>query len=479
MLPSGMRETIAIAAGAALLGMGAASARAQVAEPRKSVDVSGFAGVAGYGRDIELGNSWAAEQIPGTGVVLGGRVGLTLLPDLAPASALDPQLGVEGELGLAFSSTGESMDGGRRSFFSPVFGWRIHGIARLRTTGKVHPHLVVGVGGETVWTGSPFMADDTDAAFHWGLGLTWNASPSWIARLDLRHGVTAGRTSYLVNTFELQLGIEKSFGFGGGHETVAKRPDPEPDPEPKPIPDPDLDKDGIVNEQDQCPTDPEDADGFEDDNGCPDPDNDQDQILDAVDQCPVEAEDVDQFEDEDGCPELDNDGDSIPDDMDPCPLEPENVNGFEDSNGCPDVLPDIVKKYTGVISGITFAYSRAGIKKSSKKVLNKAAAVLREYPDLRIRIEGHTDPKGKRDKNVSLSLRRAETVKWYLVDQGIEASRIETVGWGPDHPMASNKTAKGRAKNRRIEFHLIVTEPPAAPEPAPAPEPTPPTEPGL
>jgi OOP family OmpA-OmpF porin len=466
MLPSGMRETIAIAAAAALLGVCAADAHAQVEAPKKSVDVSGFAGVAGYGRDIELGNSWASEQVPGTGVSLGGRVGLTLLPDLAPASPLDPQLGVEGELGLAFSSTGESMDGGRRSFFSPVFGWRVHAIARLHTTGKVHPHLVVGAGGETVWTGSPFMADDTDAAFHWGAGITWSASPSWIARLDLRHGVTAGRTSYLVNTFEIQLGIEKSFGFGG--KVQRPEPEPEPQPEPEPVVDPDTDHDGILNAADGCPTDPEDVDQFEDEDGCPEADNDQDQILDAGDGCPLEAEDVDQFEDEDGCPELDNDGDSIPDDMDPCPLEPENINGFEDSNGCPDVLPDIVKQYTGVISGITFAYSRARIKKSSRKVLGKAAAVLRQYPDLRIRIEGHTDPKGKIEKNKSLSLRRAEAVKWYLVDQGIEADRIETVGLGPDRPIASNKTAKGRAKNRRIEFQLIVSEPPP-PEPAPEP----------
>src|SRR5438067_9726876 len=92
------------------------------ADPVRTLDVSGYAGVADYGSNVELGNSWASEQVPGAGVVLGGRCGITLLPDLAPASKLDPQLGVEGELDLSMSSTGESMQFARRSFFAPVFG---------------------------------------------------------------------------------------------------------------------------------------------------------------------------------------------------------------------------------------------------------------------------------------------------------------------------------------------------------------------
>jgi OOP family OmpA-OmpF porin len=474
-----MRETIAI--GALLLVAG--SAHAQEAPRRKTVDVSGFAGLAALPRDLELGNSWAPEQVPGTGVVLGGRVGLTLLPDLAPSSSLDPQLGVEGELGLVMSSTGESMDGGRHSFFSPVFGWRLHAIARLRTTGKIDPHLVVGVSGESVWTGSPFMADDTDAAFHWGVGATWHVSPKWIARLDLRHGVTAGRTSTLVSTFEVQLGIEKSWGFGG----KAKKVEPPPPPPPhhdKPPPPKDTDGDGIIDSLDECDDLPEDFDEFEDGNGCPEPDNDEDGILDSNDQCPLEPEDLDKFQDDDGCPELDNDNDSVPDELDPCPNDPETINGFQDSDGCPDELPKAVMQFTGVIKGITFEYSRARIKKVSRKVLNKAAEVLRQYPDLRIRVSGHTDPKGKYEKNKSLSLRRAEAVKWYLVDQGIAADRIETVGYGPDKPLGTNKTKAGRAKNRRIEFEIIVSDtattppaeetPPAEPPPPPPPAETPP-----
>jgi large repetitive protein len=106
-------------------------------------------------------------------------------------------------------------------------------------------------------------------------------------------------------------------------------------------PDPDNDKDGIPDATDKCPNDPEDKDGFEDADGCPDPDNDKDGILDATDKCPDQPETVNDFEDEDGCPdesplESDKDKDGIPDDVDECPEEPEDKDGFEDEDGCPD-----------------------------------------------------------------------------------------------------------------------------------------------
>lgn len=101
----------------------------------------------------------------------------------------------------------------------------------------------------------------------------------------------------------------------------------------------DRDGDGIKDNLDQCPTDPEDLDGYEDSDGCPDLDNDLDTIADDADKCPNEAEDPDDFEDVDGCPEPDNDKDGINDDSDVCPLEPETKNGYKDEDGCPDV-PD-------------------------------------------------------------------------------------------------------------------------------------------
>jgi OOP family OmpA-OmpF porin len=101
----------------------------------------------------------------------------------------------------------------------------------------------------------------------------------------------------------------------------------------------DRDGDGIKDDVDKCPDDPEDFDGFQDADGCPDPDNDNDGILDVNDRCPNVPEDRDGDQDEDGCPEGgdgDRDGDGIPDKLDKCPDQPEDRDGFQDADGCPD-----------------------------------------------------------------------------------------------------------------------------------------------
>ena len=101
----------------------------------------------------------------------------------------------------------------------------------------------------------------------------------------------------------------------------------------------DRDGDGLKDDFDQCPDEPEDHDGFADEDGCPDPDNDRDGILDVDDECPMVPEDRDGDADEDGCPEGnegDRDGDGILDSVDECPDDPEDRDGFEDEDGCPD-----------------------------------------------------------------------------------------------------------------------------------------------
>lgn len=98
----------------------------------------------------------------------------------------------------------------------------------------------------------------------------------------------------------------------------------------------DQDQDGIFDESDQCPTEPEDKDGIEDSDGCPDGDDDGDAIRDDADKCPKQPEDMDGVEDTDGCPDPDNDKDGIPDNNDSCRDKPETKNGFKDEDGCPD-----------------------------------------------------------------------------------------------------------------------------------------------
>jgi OmpA-OmpF porin, OOP family len=102
----------------------------------------------------------------------------------------------------------------------------------------------------------------------------------------------------------------------------------------------DGDRDGIEDDEDACPSEPEDRDGHLDQDGCPDPDNDGDGVPDARDACKAEPEDFDQFADEDGCPELDNDGDGVPDGYDSCEGAKEDRDGDHDDDGCPDLDTD-------------------------------------------------------------------------------------------------------------------------------------------
>ena len=223
-----------------------------------------------------------------------------------------------------------------------------------------------------------------------------------------------------------------------------------------PAPNPDPDGDGIAGAADKCPNVAEDKDGFEDDDGCPDPDNDKDGIPDAQDKCPNQPETVNGIDDEDGCPEVDTDGDGILGSRDKCPDEPETVNGYKDEDGCPDEVPNAIKKFTGVIEGINFKTAQATILPGSYAILDRAVAVLKEYSDIRLEIAGHTDSVGKADYNRDLSQRRADSVKMYFIANGIDASRLTTIGYGLDRPIADNKTEAGRAKNRRTEFRLLM-----------------------
>jgi outer membrane protein OmpA-like peptidoglycan-associated protein len=159
-------------------------------------------------------------------------------------------------------------------------------------------------------------------------------------------------------------------------------------------------------------------------------------------------------------PPSDRDGDGIPDDVDACPDVPENFDGHLDEDGCPEELPEEVKAFTGTIRDITFETNSDQLRVTSIPILERAAAVLQEYPNIRMQITGHTDDRGNRDHNLDLSRRRAEAVKTYLVEHGIDSSRIITSGLGPDQPIDDNKTKTGRANNRRIEFEVIQPEQP-------------------
>jgi len=220
-------------------------------------------------------------------------------------------------------------------------------------------------------------------------------------------------------------------------------------------PDPDNDNDGVPGAIDQCPLDPEDHDGFMDEDGCPEPDNDGDGLADTADKCPLEPEDYDGFKDADGCPDLDNDNDGIPDELDKCPLAPETINNFEDDDGCPDSggTVKLTCEKIEITEKVFFDTAKATIKTASYGLLDQIAAVIKRAPFItKLRVEGHTDDRGDSASNLKLSQDRADSVRAYLVKKGVEAARLEAVGFGKTKAIASNKTSRGRDANRRVEF---------------------------
>jgi OOP family OmpA-OmpF porin len=336
---------------------------------------------------------------------------------------------------------------------------RGHVIAQLPDT-RITPFLLLGYG--ALGGLSKEMGKDFDDAVHFGIGAKAALDEVLSVRLDLRDTVSQKNldTSGFAHHPELLLGLSMTLD----------RSKPTPPPPPPP---PDGDKDGFADADDACPAvagvapkgcpADSDGDGLADDQdqcptssgpaptGCPPPpDRDQDGVLDAADECPDVAGDM-----ANGCPDLDPDKDGVPADKDKCPKEPETANGFQDDDGCPDEVPEAVKRFTGVIKGIEFNFGQATIRPDSRPLLDKAVETLVAYPDVRMKITGHTDDVGARERNVDLSQRRADEVKKYFVSKGVDAARITTHGAGPDQPLDDAKTAAARQKNRRIEFSIV------------------------
>lgn len=154
-------------------------------------------------------------------------------------------------------------------------------------------------------------------------------------------------------------------------------------------------------------------------------------------------------------PTFDRDGDGVVDSRDQCPSEAETRNGFQDSDGCPDQLPAPVAKFVGVIPGIEFDAGRSSLRPESTATLDAAVKLFTQYPALRLRISVHSDNVGSAADNRALSGRRANALRDYLIDRGIDAARVEARGAGQEEPIASNADEAGRAANRRVEFSLI------------------------
>lgn len=344
-----------------------------------------------------------------------------------------------------------------------VYGARGHAILQLPY--RLAPFVLGGYGALGVVSDKKALGNDVDGVGHFGGGLKIYISRMAAFRIEGR-GLIGAKAQQEAPKFTTHA------EFLAGFSLVLGRVRPR-----APEKDLDPDRDGFLDPNDKCPK----LAGVAPD-GCPAIDSDGDTFLDNVDKCPYEAgvapdgcplpdKDKDGFLDpDDKCPEEpgiapdgcppppDSDGDGIIDKEDDCPLVPENYNGYKDKDGCVDELPKEITYDGRPIEGIFFEFNKDKIQKKSFKTLDAAITVLKTFDDIRIEVSGHTDDVGSEEANLDLSKRRAESVKQYMVDKGIDASRIETVGYGRSKPIDPGKSAKARAKNRRIEFRVIVVD---------------------
>ncbi|HEY1552986.1 MAG TPA: OmpA family protein [Kofleriaceae bacterium] len=341
------------------------------------LEVGGFFGADKLPNDVKLGgNTTDPEQRPQTGPELGGRIGWIAVP------IEHLELGVEAELALTPTWTGYGFSSGRESDFAPVIGYRGALVARLADYAWIKPHVLVGAGGASVVSGSPFLHDTSDPQLFYGIGASVDVTRDLQLRIDARQGwlPTEGGEGA---TYELMLGIGTSFG----------RPAPSPPPEP----------------EHSIPTVPI-ATTLE-----PEPEPEPTPVVVAPD------------------PNADDDGDGIPNGVDKCPTAAETFNGWQDADGCPDDVPPAIASALAAATAVRFDGKHVKLGDANEAALGPALDALRTHREIHIDIVAHA---GADDPSAELATKRADAVKWHFVEQGVPADRF-TVVVGPPQADAS------------------------------------------
>lgn len=315
------------------------------------------------------------------------------------------------------------------------------------------PYATLGVGA-SMYGGTYFAAQGTA-----GMGLQFNLGNETFVNTSMNFRPAV--TNLAVNHVAYSIGIVSPLKDKPAPVVVAAPPPPPP------VVEKDTDGDGILDKDDKCPTVPgvakyqgcpipdTDGDGINDENdkcptvkglakyqGCPIPDTDKDGINDEADKCPT----VPGLAKYEGCPIPDTDGDGVNDEEDKCPT----VKGTVENAGC----PELGKQYNFDNKKVLFTTGTSTLTKASRTELEKVVKAMNEYPSLKLYVDGHTDNTGSESINKALSLKRANAVKTYLFGRKISAERLITTGFGSEKPIADNKTAKGKAQNRRVEFRV-------------------------
>ena len=319
----------------------------------------------------------------------------------------------------------------------------------------IAPFLTAGVGGG-------YYTSHFGAYIPVGVGIQLNLQSVTYFFLQAQYKFTMSKKTLGDNLF-YSLGVAENIG-----REKAIAPPPPPPPPPPPVVK-DRDGDGVLDDDDRCPDTPglaalkgcpdRDGDGIPDIDdkcpdvpglaryqGCPIPDRDKDGINDEVDKCP----DVFGYARYQGCPIPDTDKDGVNDEEDKCINEPGPASNF----GCPIIPEAIIQKINLAAKNVFFATGSAKLLEKSFAPLKTVIQILKDNPTFKINVEGHTDSTGKYDMNMKLSNDRAASVAQYLKENGVDESRIASEGFGPDRPIAPNKTTAGRAKNRRVEMKL-------------------------
>jgi len=299
----------------------------------------------------------------------------------------------------------------------------------------------------------------------WGFGVPVGGGLNFRVADGMIFQASAAYTFGVTSEYENDVILSMGFLFDVGEKKKVVIVEPEPEPELFT----DTDMDGIMDDEDDCPTTP----GLVEFNGCPDTDGDG--IADSNDDCPEVAG----LERLNGCPVPDTDGDGVNDEDDDCP----NIPGLAAFNGCPDTdgdgvmdaddkcpteagsatnsgCPELPEEHVATLEyaaeNIRFEFGSAVVKTESFEILDEVADILKEWTNYSVSVDGYTDIVGSDEINLALSEKRAQAAASYLQSKGIDENRISSQGFGKAKPEADNDTPEGRALNRRVEFNLYI-----------------------
>ena len=410
-----------IAAAISAISVGALPLLAPATAAAEPVQIGGWFGPRIFSSDSMLGYipESAVHPTLSSTIAFGARVARPLTEWLVP------------EFELAFAPT-ETTKSAAKTASVYWLDPRLHVRFELMPGRRLQPFAVVG-GGMPIALSTARMTLDSGitGSGYVGGGVRFDSLKGFILRFDARVAFLPAVERFVAAEVDIGFGFELALGKRGprtgGEVRIGQGDSPE-----------DKDEDGVPDAKDACPDRPEDADGFDDLDGCPDIDNDLDRVLDIADKCSN---------------------------------VPESYNGFQDDDGCPDTLPPEVDNLKGTVEGLLYAEGETMVRDAAQVSIQKIAKTMTTHPSIRVVLIGHTDDREAKQfatadpgappadlvaLSADLSRARAEAVKQELTALGIAGPRIDVEGHGAEESVSDNDKPRGRLANRRVEIKLYV-----------------------